>query len=38
MADIATVFGWMPSAMDPMSAPELMGWRTKAVKRHNPES
>lgn len=38
MADLATVFGWTPSAMNPMSLSELMGWRTKAVKRHNPES
>lgn len=38
MADIATVFGWMPSAMDAMSLSALMGWRAKAVKRHNPES
>ncbi|WP_018250794.1 GpE family phage tail protein [Sphingomonas melonis] len=38
MADLATVFGWMPSAMNPMSLSELMGWRSKAAKRHHPES
>lgn len=38
MADVAAVFGWMPAAMDPMILPELMRWRAKAIKRHNPES
>ncbi|WP_375292453.1 GpE family phage tail protein [Sphingomonas melonis] len=38
MADVATVFGWTPAAMDPMFAPELMRWRAKAIKRHNPET
>lgn len=38
MADLALVFGWTPAAMDPMMLAELMGWRRKAAKRHNPES
>jgi len=38
MADIATVFGWTPETMDPMFPAKLMGWRAKALKRHNPES
>lgn len=38
MADLALVFGWTPTAMDPMTPAELMGWRRKAAKRHNPES
>lgn len=38
MADIALVFHWSPDVMGTMSLAELMGWRTKAAKRHNPES
>ncbi len=38
MADIALVFHWSPDIMDMMPLGELMGWRTKAAKRHNPES
>jgi len=37
MADIATVFHWSPAVMDSMSIAELMGWRDRAAKRHNPE-
>ena len=37
MADIATVFGWTPDAMDPMPIAELVAWQSRAVKRHNPE-
>jgi hypothetical protein len=37
MADLALVFGWAPAAMDPMSIAELMAWRTRAAKRHNPD-
>ena len=38
MADIALVFHWSPDVMDPMPINVLMGWRTKAAKRHNPET
>jgi hypothetical protein len=38
MADLALVFGWAPAIMDVMTPAELMAWRTKAAKRHNPES
>lgn len=37
MADLALVFGWVPEAMDPMTLPELMKWRERAAKRHNPK-
>jgi hypothetical protein len=37
MADIATVFHWAPDVMDRMSLLELMLWRDRAIKRHNPE-
>jgi hypothetical protein len=37
MADIATVFHWSPAVMDSMSIAELMGWRERAARRHNPE-
>ncbi|MDR6144962.1 hypothetical protein QE363_000755 [Sphingomonas sp. SORGH_AS870] len=33
MADVATIFGWLPAAMDEMSVPELMRWHTRAIKR-----
>ncbi|HEY0626698.1 MAG TPA: GpE family phage tail protein [Allosphingosinicella sp.] len=38
MADVALVFHWPPDAMDRMSLAELMTWRERAAKRHNPES
>ena len=38
MADIALVFHWSPAVMDPMTIAELMSWRTKVAKRHNPEN
>ncbi|MEG3182116.1 GpE family phage tail protein [Sphingomonas sp. LT1P40] len=37
MADVAVVFHWQPSAMDPMDLPELMRWRRQAEKRVTPE-
>ncbi len=37
MADIALVFHWSPDVMDQMQIAKLMGWRSKAAKRHNPE-
>lgn len=37
MADVATVFHWSPAVMDPMPLAELMDWRERALKRHNPE-
>ncbi|HET9511809.1 MAG TPA: GpE family phage tail protein [Sphingomonas sp.] len=37
MADIALVFGWTPDVMNPMPVGELMQWRAKAAKRHNPK-
>lgn len=33
MADIAVVFHWGPSAMDPLSLAELMEWRERARER-----
>jgi len=33
MADIATIFGWVPSAMDPMGLTELMEWHARVVER-----
>ncbi|WCM29205.1 GpE family phage tail protein [Sphingomonas sp. QA11] len=38
MADLATVFHWSPTVMDPMSVADLMDWRARAAARHNPES
>ncbi|NRO98131.1 GpE family phage tail protein [Paraburkholderia sp. NMBU_R16] len=37
MADIATVFGWPPSAMDEFSVAELMDWRERARQRSGSE-
>lgn len=37
MADIATVFGWPPSVMDPMTLAELMEWRERARLRTGTE-
>jgi hypothetical protein len=33
MADIAVVFHWPPTVMDPMELDELMDWWQAAVKR-----
>ena len=33
MADLAFVFGWGPSVMDPMPLPELMEWHALAIAR-----
>ncbi len=33
MADLAMVFHWGPSDMDPLSLAELMDWRERARKR-----
>jgi hypothetical protein len=33
MADLATVFGWPPQAMNPMPLPELMRWHERAIER-----
>lgn len=33
MADLAAVFHWPPSAMDPMSLTELADWREHARQR-----
>ena len=38
MADLAIVFHWSPAVMDPMTVPELMAWRARAIARHNPET
>jgi hypothetical protein len=38
MADIALVFHWGPNVMGPMFVGELMTWRERAARRHNPES
>ena len=37
MADLAVVFHWPPSAMDPMPLAELMSWRAEAAKRAGTE-
>lgn len=37
MADIALVFGWPPSVMDPMALEELMDWREHARLRNGTE-
>ncbi len=36
MADLAMVFGWTPDAMAGFTLPELMQWRERARKRHEP--
>lgn len=33
MADLATVFGWSPSVMDPMPLGDLMDWHARAIER-----
>jgi hypothetical protein len=33
MADLATVFGWAPSAMDPMPLSDLVDWHARAIDR-----
>lgn len=33
MADLAMVFHWSPTVMDPMSLAELMDWREQARRR-----
>ncbi|NKG28839.1 GpE family phage tail protein [Erwinia sp. JH02] len=38
MADIATVFHWPPSEMNPMSLAELIDWRHKAIVRSGMQS
>ena len=38
MADIAAVFHWTPSEMDPMSLAELMTWRDRAAERTSKPS
>ncbi len=35
MADLALVFHWGPAEMDPLSLPELMDWRERAIERWN---
>ncbi|MDY1008769.1 GpE family phage tail protein [Sphingomonas sp. CFBP9019] len=37
MADIAFVFHWSPDALDALSIHDLMQWRGRAARRHNPE-
>ncbi|MBV8973402.1 MAG: GpE family phage tail protein [Sphingomonadaceae bacterium] len=37
MADVAVVFHWPPSAMDPMSVRELMDWRARAARRNGSD-
>ncbi|PKQ40641.1 GpE family phage tail protein [Pseudomonas sp. YY-1] len=38
MADIAVIFHWGPSEMDPMPLPELMQWREQARKRSGTDN
>ncbi|WP_298808372.1 GpE family phage tail protein [uncultured Sphingomonas sp.] len=37
MADIAFVFHWQPDALNALSVADLMQWRERAARRHNPE-
>jgi ribonuclease D len=37
MADIAFVFHWQLDALDALSLPDLMQWRERAARRHDPE-
>ncbi|CAE6841909.1 hypothetical protein R69746_06965 [Paraburkholderia aspalathi] len=37
MADIATVFGWTPYAMEAFTLVELMEWRERARQRSGHE-
>ena len=37
MADLAMVFGWTPADMAGFTLPELMQWRERARKRHEPQ-
>lgn len=37
MADIAFVFHWPPDIMDGLPIGDLMKWRERAARRHNPE-
>ena len=34
MADLAMIFHWRPSDMDPLTLTELMQWRERARARH----
>lgn len=38
MADIAILFHWSPSEMNPMSLAELIGWRHRAIVRSGTQS
>ncbi|MCS2163233.1 GpE family phage tail protein [Scandinavium sp. H11S7] len=33
MADVAVIFHWGPSELYPLSIPELITWRDKALQR-----
>ena len=37
MADLAMVFHWRPADMANMPVAELMQWRERARKRHEPQ-
>lgn len=37
MADLAAVFHWSPSTMNPMELDELMDWWNEARERATPE-
>jgi len=38
MADIAVIFHWPPSELNPMTLTELCGWRRKAMQRSGADS
>ena len=38
MADLALVFHWAPQDMADFTLSELMQWRERARKRHQPDS
>lgn len=37
MADLALIFGWPPATMAEMGLAELMDWRERAIRRHEPQ-
>ncbi|ADW72228.1 GpE family phage tail protein [Rahnella aquatilis] len=38
MADVAVIFHWPPSELNPMTLTELLVWRHKAMQRSGAES
>jgi hypothetical protein len=38
MADVAVIFHWPPSELNPMTLTELLVWRHKAMQRSGADS